>query len=237
MLQASYTKLLNFNNFVNITDNDKIYNTTPLGLNELIDNVNNNNKIEFLTIANYCKSLILNPYINQFNFELNDVLDIWEIRIICMIILNYKFKFNKINDKMLQFEANNIINQIELINSRDENNKLIELNSRFNDILYYLTFNNNNNNNNTQLLEYFYKKIFKARFNKDQLYINNIKFGIITILLKRKEFITVNNLIDDVDEIKDLNYEKAQLIFFKNLLFLDGWQNEGKFNKFNKFDL
>lgn len=249
MLQASNTRLLHSKNFVSIGDNDKVYNTTPEGLEELIQSVyskiTTNDKIptlDYLSICNYCKWLILNPAINTFNLNVNDILLIWEIRLVCMFL----FRLNEIptnstshstinkpliiNDKMLQFEASNIIEQVNYLNlnknptnlmnpnnnninsknSKNDNNsqrKQIKLKRQFENLIYYLKFNGRE----LPLLEHYYKQVFKSRTIKeqDQEYLNRLEFAILSVLIKRNELITVFNIIEmEDDEINSFNKDE-----------------------------
>lgn len=242
MLQASNTRLLNSKNFVSIGDNDKVYNTTPEGLEELIQSmyfkITSNDKVstlDYLSICNYCKWLILNPAINSFNLNVNDILLIWETRLVCMYLfrlneistnyaINNKDKLLIVNDKMLQYEASNIIEQVNYLNlnknslslinsnnSKNDNNsqrKQVKLKRQFENLIYYLKFNGRE----LPLLEYYYKQIFKSRTIKeqDQEYLNRLQFAVLSILIKRNEFLTAFNIIEMENNI--YNKDKLQLI-------------------------
>jgi hypothetical protein len=223
MLQAAHTKLLNSNNFVVLGDTDKVYHTDPSGLIELIKRLNTdknkNNAIDYICIANYCKSLILNANIVSFDLSIIDVLKIWEIRIICLFIVNIDRKLNHkitdhnvfgkdelINDKMIIFEATNMLNQLQILNTTKVNNyhldtnkkslPAVKLDNQLNLLLMWIKYNGQD----IQLLEYLYREVFFSRFNKDVQYLQRLKYAVIGTLLKRKEFISLQSIVESESE-------------------------------------
>ncbi|KAG0677693.1 hypothetical protein C6P40_000710 [Pichia californica] len=228
MLQASNTRLLHSNNFVSIGDNDRIYNTYPLGLDELIHSLSESSTIiDYLSIANYCKSLILNPAINSFNLKIKDILQIWETRILCLCLVYYSKKKSNtvINEKMLQFETNNILEQVKYLNNSNNfistanstnlnisnNNNKIKLNTEFNNLLMHLKYNGKD----MQLLEYYYHEVFKSRsINGMNIeYLERLQFAILSVLFKRNDIITAYNMINmDETGISKIYQEKMKVI-------------------------
>lgn len=222
MLQAAYTRLLNRNNFISITDNDKIYHTSPEGLEELIQGLNekitSNSRIsvvDYITIANYCKSLILNPAINTFDLEVDDILLIWETRIIAIFLIHLTNGNITVTDKMLQFETGNVLDQVIYFNknsvkrentiplsptknvNRNDNllsSKKIKLDRQFTSLLMWIK----HSGRDIILLEYYYREVFKARCSStnDQEYLNRLELAILSVLLKRGEMMTVDSIIE-----------------------------------------
>lgn len=216
MLQASHTRLLNSNNFAVIGDNDKVYHTDPKGLTELINRLDSteNSPIEYIAIANYCKSLILNPNINSFNLTVDDILETWEIRILCLFIVNATDKMQiqythhhngeLVSEKMVRFEAVNMLAQAAyLITPKVSVNKSVtapspvsvSLSTRLRNLLTWIKYNGKD----TSLVEYLYQQVFYARFTNDEGYLSRLKSGIIGVLVNRNDLITAHSLLGQTD--------------------------------------
>lgn len=221
MLQASYTRLLNSNNFAAIGDNDRVYNTTPEGLTELrtglADPSAKLSPADYIGVANYCKSLVLNPALNSFNLQVDDVMHIWETRLLCMLIVSILAKKSMagagssqglVSDKMLQFEASNVLDQVAHLNNtaNSSNNnaaantngvkrprKEVKLDRQFANMLMWMK----HNGRDIALLDHYYKEAFRARTTdqQDQSYLNRLQFAILAVLLRRKELFTAYTIV------------------------------------------
>lgn len=217
MLQAAHTRLLNSNNFVVVGDIDKVYNTEPAGLRTLIDSLDirqSNRTIDYVTIANYCKSLILNPNIASLNLDVEDILKIWECRIICLFVITItsKLGYGKdiVSDKMLKFEASNMLKQVTILNSskptmNHNTNTLIRQNTvKLDKLTSLMLMWIKHNGQESQLVEYLYEEVFVARYKRDQEYLQRLKYGIIAVLLNRGELLSVQSLLENEPDVAEI---------------------------------
>lgn len=233
MLQASYTRLLNSNNFAAIGDSDRVYNTTPEGLAELVAGVAGHDAgdgaakpslPDYIGVANYCKSLVLNPAINSFNLQVDDIMRIWETRLLCMFIVNLAAKKHfgstsstgLVSDKMLQVEAGNVLDQVAYLNSatagasaagdvlqkqctHPRSRKDVKLDRQFANLLLWIK----HAGRDLVLLDHYYKEAFRARTSgqHDQDYLGRLQFAILGVLLRRKELFTAYTIANQENQL------------------------------------
>lgn len=230
MLQAAHTDLLNKSNFVVIGSEEGIYRANPQGLEEWIKRCNwegeknTMKEINFIGMANYCKSLLLSTSFQGFDLQLQDVIDIWEMRLISMYIAfllgETRLSVGRgggipremiVTESMIKFEASTMLSQMYKLErhvNRGSNQ------SGSNDVHDSDDGNDCNDRHRTKILltwlkfggkdfplvEFYYKEVFKARATRNVSYLKSLKFALIAVLTKRNELVNVYTLIRD-DEL------------------------------------
>ncbi|KAG7825859.1 hypothetical protein KL909_001091 [Ogataea angusta] len=249
MLQVKYPSLLNANNFISLPQYEsrfyEVERSTPVTPDNLILLVQNllgeeskerpselfaresyNSPLEtYLTIASYCKLIILSPNLSNFDLSLQDVFQIWELRInLLLMAANLRVPDSSSlvppipNAQFLRNETNLFLK--ELIKLDDKETLPKELSWHFKLLISRIKYGPslilvNQLYNDLVQLRATTPKSTKELANKS----STILYNVCAIMIARNELLTVFNLLNQTLESDPENSQLAGLTALAGCLY------------------
>ncbi|GMG24471.1 unnamed protein product [Ambrosiozyma monospora] len=224
MLQTKYPSLLNLSNFISLPQYEAKFqdgDVNPDQLFSLINSLKNHNdgntdkpneynistSLEYyLSIASYCKLIILHPHLNDLYLSLEDIFKVWEIRLnFLLMATNLKPpKTTSVippipNAKFLRNEVNLLLNELIKIKSQkdDDGTATDNIDNMPSEVSwnFKVLINRIKNGSGLLLLNYYYNQLLKLRQAEDKRKINVIMFSLSSLLLARQQYLTLFNLL------------------------------------------
>ncbi|ESX01196.1 hypothetical protein KL918_002835 [Ogataea parapolymorpha] len=249
MLQAKYPSLLNANNFISLPQYEsrfyELERSTPVTPDNLILLIQNllgeelkevpselfapnsyKSPLEtYLTIASYCKLIILSPNLSNFDISLQDVFQIWELRInLLLMAANLRVQDSSSlvppipNAQFLRNETNLFLK--ELIKLDDKETLPKELSWHFKLLINRIKYGPslilvNQLYNDLVQLRVTTPKGTKDLANKSSI----ILYNVCAIMIARNELLTVFNLLNQTLESDSENSQLAGLTALVGCLY------------------
>ncbi|VEU20184.1 DEKNAAC101040 [Brettanomyces naardenensis] len=240
MLQIKYPSLLNLTNFIASDNYEASLSSTEItieGLSKLANLLNKPldsdnpiyssssypSKVDlYLTIAAYCKRIILHPDLSQFNFTLKDIFRIWEIRLNFLLMSSGMADSKGIKPipdaKYVRSEVEILIKEMEKIEGGGDLSSW-DFRILLNRIRY---------GSGLQLLTFYFNEVFEARKElgedggKTARYkLRILLFGISSLLTARQQYLALFNQLEQVETDESrLQSELALLTALSGILLL-----------------
>ncbi|KAG7751264.1 hypothetical protein KL911_001236 [Ogataea haglerorum] len=249
MLQVKYPSLLNANNFISLPQYEsRFYETerkTPVTPDNLVLLVQNllgeelkeapselfarnsyKNRLEiYLAIASYCKLIILSPNLSNFSISLQDVFQIWELRINLLLMatsLRVPGSSSQIppipNAQFLRNETNLFLK--ELIKLDDKETLPKELSWHFKLLINRIKYGPSLILVNQLYNELLQLRATTPRTTKDLANKSSIiLYNVCAIMIARNELLTVFNLLNQTLESDSDNPQQAILAALVGCLY------------------
>ncbi|QPG74483.1 hypothetical protein FOA43_001813 [Brettanomyces nanus] len=213
-----YPGLFNLSNFIALDSYESqlpIENVSVAGLVDLtrsLDHVSDekyDSAVElYLSIASYCKRIILDKDLARFDFSLKDVFKIWEIRLNLLLmsvqLTDSKGRIPIPNAKFLRSEVDVLLKELMKLNDKEKTDMESlpdEISFNFGLLIYRVRYGSN-----VLLLNNYFRQIFNFRLGlanqKTRLLasrrIHRLLFSISALLVVRKQYLELFSQLIDV---------------------------------------